>query len=299
MISLAPERVGPWVRALGAAVAVAAPNDDFVPVGAASAHLHALDPELSGDVLAPAEIDPCSGMPALAWMTRATAEKALGVRVSEPSGDVQRLDPALAERMRARAALSRHLRDHPLLPTLSVQARVRRAGQRSEGFVVFDHIDPEGCWVRTRVELRGQAYQTDLGLMHVHEGGVATVPDGVHDVFARHVRTPLPSLYATLQDVSGDAVVRASRARIGPYGFPGGPWQHDAPASVQRTLVLHAVHEVIGENIRATRIVDPFDTSPVSGSGALGQRHRRLAVFRSGVEAVRQWLGDSVGITPF
>ena len=76
---LPPARVGPYLRALAAGLHSLAPHEDFVPLAAAEAHLHALDPALSGALLGPAEVHPLSGLPAFPWMERALAEQVLAL----------------------------------------------------------------------------------------------------------------------------------------------------------------------------------------------------------------------------
>ena len=299
MITLPAERTDAWLRALQAALQAAAPNDDFVPMAAACAHLQALSPAIGGDLLAPSEVSE-SGLPAFAWMTRATAEQALDRAPSEVSEAVRQRDPVLAERMRARSRLATHLRAHTLLPALNVDAHVRRVTERTSAVLTFDHIDPLGHWVRTRVEVDGAKGQADLGLVRVDSASRITVHNGVRDVFARHVSTPILLLRAALADVSLGSISRLSRARIGPFRFPGGPGVDALPEAVQRTLILHFVQEIVGKDIATTQVNDPIDPTPLHPpKGVHAFRQRRLAVFRTGVDAVRDWLGPDVVIHPF
>ncbi|MDP7112416.1 MAG: hypothetical protein QGH45_10645 [Myxococcota bacterium] len=76
-MELPRERIGPYTRALQAGVDALAPNDDHVPLPRTLAHLQALDPALSGDLLLPGEVDDRSGLPAFVWMERALAEQAV------------------------------------------------------------------------------------------------------------------------------------------------------------------------------------------------------------------------------
>ena len=75
-MKLAPERAGPYARALRVALEALAPNEDHVPLAAASRHLRALDPAVSGTLLTPAEVVDATGMPAYPWMERVEAEAA-------------------------------------------------------------------------------------------------------------------------------------------------------------------------------------------------------------------------------
>ena len=246
---LPSERVVPWLRALSAAVQAIAPHNDFVPMDAAVAHIQCLSPSLSADVLAPAQVDPDSGMPSLAWMTRATAEQALGRHAEPVSDTVRRLDPALAARMDARCRLATHLATHELLPVLRLVGRVRRVDRQTSAFLVFDHIDPAGRWVRTRVELSAPAGTRDLGLVQVDAAARIVVQPGLHDVFARHILTSLPSLLVALQGLTTARVCRVSRASLGPFWYPGGPQAVVMPPAVVKTLVLHALHEAMGDDV--------------------------------------------------
>lgn len=293
-------RVVPWLRALSAAIRAIAPHDDFVPMGDALAHLDALSPALSADLLLPAEVDPDSGMPSLGWMTRATAEQALGRHPKPVSDTVRALDPQLAARMEARSRLATHLASHRLLPVLKLTGRVRRIDTQTTAFVVFDHIDPGGRWVRTRVELTAPAGTHDLGLVQVDSDARIVVQPGLHNVFARHILTSLPSLQVALQGLTTARVTRVSRASLGPFWYPGGPQVQVMPADVSKTLVLHALHEVMGDALTQTVTNDPLATATVAPAvGRHRTRLRRLAVFRPGVQAVRDWLGDDVVIHAF
>jgi hypothetical protein len=297
---LPSERVVPWLRALSAGVRAIAPHNDFVPMDAVLAHVEALSPSLSADLLAPAEVDPDSGMPSLAWMTRATAEQMLGRRAEPVSDTVHRLDPELAARMEARSRLATHLATHELLPVLRLTGRVRRVDQSTSAFVVFDHIDPAGRWVRTRVELTAPAGTRDLGLVQVEPNARIVVQSGLRDVFARHILTSLPSLHVALQGLTMARVTRVSRASLGPFWYPGGPQVTVMPAAVAKTLVLHALHEVMGDDVARTVTNDPLASVTVATAvGVHRTRLRRLAVFRPGVDAVREWLGSDVLIHPF
>lgn len=298
--TLEERRVVPWLRALSAAVRAIAPHDDFVPMGAAIAHLDALSPALSADLLSPAEVDPDSGMPSLAWMTRATAEQTLGRRAESVSETVRRLDPALAARMDARSRLATHLSSYTLLPVLRLTGRVRRLDQLTSAFLVFDHIDPAGRWVRTRVELRAPAGTRDLGLVQVDDAARIVVQPGLHDVFSRHILTSLPSLHVALQGLTASTVSRVSRASLGPFWYPQGPQVTVMPQAVRKTLILHALHEVMGEELTRSVDNDPLASTPAPPTSGLHRtRLRRLAVFRSGVGAVRDWLGDGAVIHSF
>ena len=74
-MELPSERVGPYLRALLAGLEALAPNEDFVPLEEAAAHLRALDPANGGALLLPAEVDDGSGLPSFGWLERARAEQ--------------------------------------------------------------------------------------------------------------------------------------------------------------------------------------------------------------------------------
>ena len=105
---LPQERVGSYLRALRSGLEALAPNDDFVPLAEALNHLDALAPSVSGEVLSPAEVHDDSGLPALPWLSRVTAEQrvALQGQAETDTSDAEirraaRLDPALGARLRA------------------------------------------------------------------------------------------------------------------------------------------------------------------------------------------------------
>lgn len=298
-MNLPAERVGPWLRALSAALDAAAPGQEFVSLAAARTHLAALDPALSGELLLPAEVDPQSGMPALAWMTRASAAQRLAPPRQQASPEIAAREPALAARLVARARLHAHLEHAELLPALELRPRLRRLGDCTEATLVFDALGADGCWVRTRVELRNRL-GTDLGLVRVQGASRVQLADGAVDLFARHLSTPLPLLRAALQSVVEGEVSSVSRGTIGPFFAPGGAWPDSAPPAVRRTLVLSLLSEELGEGVSGVRSDDPLQpawTGLPHGVGAY--RRRRLAVFRAGLPAVRDWLGDGVLLHPF
>ena len=55
---LEPQRSGPYLRALAAGLRALAPHGDFVPLAECLTLLEVLHPELSGDLLEPARVDP-------------------------------------------------------------------------------------------------------------------------------------------------------------------------------------------------------------------------------------------------
>ena len=159
---LSTERAGPYLRALQAGLQALAPHDDHVSLAAALAHLTALDPALSSDVLAPCEADDRTGMPSFPWMERAVAEQQLA-RAGDDDADpldeqldrADRLDPELGSRLRARRGLHRHLRRHELLPVVRLVAVLRRRRPSETYSLSYDRLAPGGLWIRVRCELDG------------------------------------------------------------------------------------------------------------------------------------------------
>jgi len=302
-VRLTADQVGPYVRALGAAVYAAAPSDDFVPMRAALAHLRALDPDLSGAQLAPADVNDETGMPALSWMTRAWAEQVVARETpalsSGPLGDA-----ALSQRLAQRAALFTHLRESPLLPAQDVRAQVKRLAGATSACVWFDHLDPGGRWARVRVDLVGAPEQRDLGLCAVSSSGRITCAHGLLDLLARTANLPLGLLRMALSDVALARVSRVSRGAIGPFWMPGVGLPEGVPPGIARSLCLNLVHEVAGDGVSHAGVADPVDAAPVAGlpHGVDAFRERRFAVSRGAESAVRAWVattGARVVVTPY
>jgi hypothetical protein len=300
VIALSPERAGPYLRALAAAVHAAAPHEDFVPLDAALAHLRALDPDLSGDLLAPAEVDPRSGLPAFAWMTRAAAEQAVAAEVRADPERLAAAAPHLAARLRARRALAAHLAAAPLLPALALTPRLRRLAGRTEIELRLDHLDPVGRWVRVRALLSAPPGAEDLGLATCVDGRVQLAP-GAADLFARHAGSPLLLLREALAGAAAARVERLSRGRVGPLWFPGLSLPDGVPAALGRGLLLHLVHEVVGADVPADGVADPLDPTPLRGAppGMRAFRERRLAASAAVLEAARAWAGAGVVVVGF
>lgn len=295
-MQLPSERVGPYVRALQAGLNALAPNDDHVPLVRALAHLEALDPALSGDLLLPAEVDDRTGLPAFVWLERALAEQAVarGGEDSPDAAHVSRaaaLDPSLAARMRARGALHAHLRARPLLSPSSLHVAALHMDVREAYRASYDCLSATGLWTRVRVDIHGP-HGWAQGLLILREDGTVFGDPGLLHLFARHAATPLLAMATQLAAGTGARVVRLSRSSIGPFWFPGFPLPDGAPAAFRRGLALHLHSEVVGRDVHTSAHRDPLvpaDPSerPPRGSGVF--RERRLAVSPGLRTATRDW----------
>ena len=305
------ERIGPYTRALQAGVDALAPNDDHVPLPRTLAHLQALDPDLSGDLLLPGEVDDRSGLPAFVWMERALAEQAVA-RGGEalPDGDelgrAAALDPALAARMRARAALHAHLRGRDLLAPSHLVVQALRLDREEAYRASYDCLSPTGVWVRVRADLHGP-HGWASGLLAVRDDGTVFADPGLRHLFARHAATPLLAMASQLAAGTGARVARLSRGALGPFWFPGLPLPDGVPAALGHGLVLHLTAEVVGDDVHTSAHRDPLvapdpDERPPDGTGLY--RERRLAVSAGLIGAARAWAADRgcdvpvVGLNP-
>lgn len=289
-------RVGPYVRALAAALHALAPNADHPPLDQARAHLGALDPTLSGELLAPAEVDPRTGMPAFPWMERVRAEQdvALERPVLRDDQDLERaaaLDPDLATRLRWRRDLHLHLRTHAVLPTSRAEARARRLQKTTEVLVAFDRMNPDGTWTRIGLVLAAPAGARDLGCARVAAGGRIDLDPGLLHLLSRHASTPLVALRAQVQAVTEGTVRRLSRGTVGPFWFPGVQLPGGIPADLGRGLVLHLALQVVADDVRVGVRRDPLEVedalAPPAGHAVV--HDRRFACTRGMVDSLVRW----------
>ena len=294
-----PERVGPYLRALSWGLHALAPSEDFVPLQAARAHLEALDPSLSGGLLAPAEVDPSSGLPAYPWLERAQSEAVMARRGSDDTDPsevaierARSLDPALGERLASRRALHRHLRRHPLLASSHLSVAVRRLRPSPAFRLSYDRIFLGAGWMRLVAELEGGQDWRGGELFTIQRDDTVHADPGLQHLFARHSVTPLTALLQQLQDATGARVTRLSRGFVGPFWFPGGPLLEDLPAWAEGALCLHLGHAVLGEDVYHSAHRDPW-VPPVLGErvpAGLGLfRERRFAVSPHRVAAAQAW----------
>ena len=292
------ERVGPYVRALRAALNALAPNDDHVPLSAALGHLEALDPVLSGRLLGPAEYSIASGMPTFAWMERVIAEAKLARQLTDaddPSdsklASVATLDPVLAERMRDRRQLHQHLRRTPLLPTTGLAAAVRRLGKTTEFSVRYDRMAPDGRWLRICFDVRARSLRRSAGPLTADAEGRSRVDDSLQHFVTRHFADPLIALQTQLADATCAEVPRLSRTKVGPFWNPGVEIPKEVPAGLGKGLILHASSEVVSEDVHMTRHLDPW-LKPKTEKPPEGQhiyRDRRFAANPAVLEEATTW----------
>jgi hypothetical protein len=296
------ERPGPYLRALRAGLQALAPHSDFVPLALADATLHALDPALSGTILAPAEAEAATNMPSFAWLTRARAEQALVSRggPAEPGlmARARQLDPTLAARLEARARLHAFLAVHPLLPATSLHVDLARVTPDPVFALTYDRVAPDGRWSRVRARVRGNGRSRRHGpLVVVGRTGVSVEP-GLQHLLTRHFATPLLVLREQLAVACGVEVERLSRTWIGPYWTPGCDLPPEAPAGVERGLVVHLSSEVVARDVATTGHRDPWLPPPPGERVPAGHgvyRDRRFAASVNVVELLRDW-GASGGL---
>ncbi len=297
-MELSLDRVGPYIRALQAGLYALAPGDDHVPLDEALAHLAALDPDLSGDVLLPAEVDDRSGLPAFVWLSRARAEQALarepGAGVSAVDEDLQRLrqlDGDLANRVRARSLLRDHLRATELLPASRLQVVPRKRGATEEFRAAYDCLSATGLWVRIHADLSGPPGWSE-GLLTLRRDGSVHARSGLLHLFARHAATPLLALSEQLAAGTGARTRRLARSAVGPFWFPGFPLPAGLPEALGRGLLLHLVSEVVGDDVRQSAVQDPLhraDPSERAPEGTGIYRERRFAASSTLADAVHDW----------
>ncbi len=296
---LPANRVSPYLRALAWGLHALAPSDDYVPLGAARAHLEALDPGLSGSLLGPPELDSGSGLPSFPWMERALAEAELArrgdARTDPDDAALARalsLDAELGQRMGWRRALHRHLRRKPLLPASSLRVVVRRVEPRHGFRLTYDRLFPQAGWMRLRAELEGPVGWRGDDLFAIQSDDSVVADRGLQHLFARHSVTPLPALLQQLQAATAARIIRLSRSFVGPFWFPGGPMPEHAPDWARGALTLHLSLGVLGTDVHHSVHRDPW-VPPVIGEvlpdGYGLFRERRFATSPARVDHARAW----------
>lgn len=257
-------RVGPYVRALSSGLNRLAPHGDFVPLLSGLAHLRALDPALSGDLLAPAEVHDQSGMPAFTWMQRAISEARLSSEGNDPTdADIERasrLDPDLGKRLAHRRGLRQHLREHQVLPVTRLECALQRLGSHTEVKGAYDRLAPDGRWLRIRFLVRASGSHKRLGPFAIdatHEK-LTDVDPGLQHLLTRHFATRLLGLRAQLEDGIGAPVVRLTRGWIGPFWFPGIQLPPGVPEALGGGLVLNLSSEVVADDVLHPAHRDPL-----------------------------------------
>ncbi len=264
-------------------------------------HLDALSPSRSGQVVAPAELHDHSGLPALPWLGRVNAEQLVALQGQDGTDtlddEIRRamaLDKELGERLRDRRALHRFLRVHTVMPGSRVLSAARRLTPTCDITLTFDHLGADGLWTRLRVDVSGPAGKR-LGPFRAFEDGTAQAEEGVLHLCSRHARTPLLALPAQLTLGLGAKVTRVSRCHVGPFWFPGIARPARAPKGLERGLVLHLSTELLSEDVRESRHLDPLVSreDPPEGMGLY--RQRRFAATGGLVRTLRGW-GDEQGM---
>ena len=299
-MKLSPERAGPYARALRVALEALAPNEDHVPLAAASRHLRALDPAVSGTLLAPAEVVDATGMPAYPWMERVEAEAAVLSRSEAPTEarirHAERLDPDLGERMRARVSLQALFAEGDVLPTTRLQAAVKWMGEGTRWTLAYDHLVADGRWERIRAEVLAPG--RGAGPLGISKDGQATVDERLQHVLTRHAGNRLSDLRDVLAEVTEAEVERLSRGVLGPFWFPGVVLPDAVPAGVGEGLLLHATVEVVSRDVTHSVHLDPWLPAPAKERVPEGYgvyRERRFAGKGTAYQAAREW-AESAGM---
>lgn len=295
---LLPEpRVGPYLRAFRAGLEALAPHDDYVPLDEQLTMLLALDPECSGPLLLPAEIDSRAGLPALLWMERARAEQDQA-RASEDSSDLDlerayTLDHALGVRMEARLRLHRLLRLQKLLPSSRLQAVLKRSEGTPLVELSYDHLAVGSAWERLRFDVEAPLPFGDGGALELQpDGRTVGVHPGLRHLLARHAPTTLVALHHQLQESLGGRVTRLARSRVGPFWFPGISLPEQVPPALARGLVLHLSSELVGEQVGSSRHLDPWVPPPpgeLVPRGCRIYRERRFCASPALLGVLERW----------
>lgn len=280
---------GPYLRALSAGLNALAPHEDWIPLRAALDHLAALDPQLSGEILAPSEVDDTTGMPAFVWMHRALAEQGASSHALSNAAlaEAEELDPVLAARLRDRRRLREHLARVQLLPASRLLVAAVRTGREPVVLLTYDRLGPDGAWVRVRVRVT-----SPVDALAVSAAGQVDPSIGVLHLLSRHGLTPLRALFLQLSELGH--VELLTRGTVGPLWFPGVRLPPEAPADLSAGLLLHLTREATGPEVRTGGSRDPLAPSPDAPAGLRAWRERRLAAAGPHVERVRAWL-DGVG----
>lgn len=288
-------RLAGYVRALRAALAALAPDVTWPPMAQGLAHLHALDPAVSGDLLGPAEVMPGTGMPAWTWLERASAEAV--VARSEPQHRshtdaelqrIQALDPELGERLACRQALHAHLREHEILPHTRLEGAVRCLEPMLDVLLTYDRIGPEGRWERISVELSAPPERSPVGL-GIRDGGRVTVAESLRHLLTRHYATEIVALVEQVEEATQSHVQRLSRGWIGPFWFPGISLPEGVPDVLGTGLVLHGTLELAGRDVRASGHIDPMQFARAQSGSVAVFRERRLAATTALIPHAHEW----------
>ncbi|MCB9743735.1 MAG: hypothetical protein H6740_14140 [Alphaproteobacteria bacterium] len=301
--TLPEARVGPYLRALAAGLDALAPDADFVPLAEALTLLRALDPALSGALLTPVGLHPLSGLPATGWIRRALAEQELARDPDTPTHDedavsrAEAVDPALAARLRQRAALRETLRLHEALPLRRLSARWRGRERLS---LALDQVGADGRWSRLRVDLellgREGLLRRGWGVQGVRAqdlGQDAKSLEAVELLLARQAGVPLEGVVPTLERALGAQVSRAARGHVGPFWFPG--WSGLPSQALSRGLLLQLSLELLSVELVGTDASeDPRPSPALPLPPGLGRfRQRRFAATPGLIPPLRAWCAQA------
>lgn len=305
--TLPAARVGPYLRALAAGLDALAPDVDHVPLHEALELLRVLDPACSGDALQPCSLHPLSGLPSTGWVRRALAEQELALAEAPDEAQEEALrraeavDPALAARLRGRAALRVALRERPLLPLRRLQSR-----RRGWGRVVLslDQVAADGRWSRLRLDVDTSGRSGLRGALS--RSGERLPLEALESLLTRQSATPLEGLVPIVERALDAKVTRASRGRVGPFWFPGWRLPEGIPEGLSRGLLLHLSLELLSEELAGSRSSEdpmPQDDLPLpAGLGCF--RERRFAATPGLEPALSAWCAQAgvrcgvVSLTP-
>ncbi|MCB9765888.1 MAG: hypothetical protein H6739_39305 [Alphaproteobacteria bacterium] len=298
--ALPAERVGSYLRALAAGLDALAPNEDHVPLDAALAHLQALDPDLSGTLLLPAELDPEAGLPRITWLERARAEQRLAwdedmERARALAERALKLDQELGCRMMSRVNMRQFLLQNPLLPNGLLTGALRRKGRRLEVVLRYDRVGPDGLWTRLKLDVSAPAVWR--GALRLDAAGAPVWAEGLEEVLARHLAVPLPGLVQQLARLLQADIRRVSRGRVGPFWFPGWSLPPTVPNVLASGLLLHLQVEVLAEDIHHAVHRDPLKPAPreTLPDGLQAFRERRFAASPNVLGPLTAWCEDRGG----
>ena len=292
-------RVGGYLRALRAGLSALAPHEDFSPLSAADAHLRVLAPDVSGDLLGPAEVHDITGMPSFPWLERARAERRLGGEGRAVSAaELERaaeLDARLGARMRQRQELHAELAGVDLIEPVRFRVQLVRLSPEVVVRLTFDHLEPSGTWLRVRVDAAAPPGVERLGAVTV-VGTSATAEPGLVHLLARHASTPLIGLHEQLTVALDARVTRLSVSRVGPFWFPGIPVAQGVPEKLGQGLLLHAWRESLDVEVQKRSARDPLRSGPSQALVPRGlgyQSERRFAVHPALEPVLLRWLNAS------
>ena len=173
-------------------------------------------------------------------------------------------------------------------------AAARRLSPTLDITLTYDQLGAAGLWTRVRVDVSGPGGHR-LGPLLAHQDGSAEADEGVLHLLARHARTPLLALPPQLSAGLGGRVTRVSRCSVGPFWFVGVPRPPAAPSGLDRGLVLNLSAEVLGEEVRHSRHLDPLHAFEQAPKGMGLYRQRRFAATRGLVKTLQEW-GDGLGM---